>query len=115
MYTVIIINFIANVSSDLNGLDVSSNSGQDTVLCSILSNFTTNWITILDFAGYSQYTPNFIIDDKVYVSLTGTNNLFWLVELIIDSGEISKFKWYNFSSTDNLISMFYEVVSIIIN
>ena len=91
---------------------MNSNTGQDTVLWSILSNFTTNWITSLDFAGYSQYTPSFIIDDKVYVSLTGTNNLFWLVELIIDTGEISRFKWYNFSSTENLITMFYIVVSI---
>ena len=111
MSTIILINFIANISSDLNGLDVNSDSGQDTVLWSILPNFTTNWVTSLDFAGYSQYTPSFIIDDKVYVSLTGTNNLFWLVELIIDTGEISKFKWYNFSSIESGINLFYVVVS----
>ena len=95
----------------MNGLDVSSESGQDTVLFSINSKFSTNWVTSLDFAGYSTYTPDFIVEDMVYLTLLATNNLFCIVMLEIEDGKINQFKWFNFFSIGSLRQIIYIAVS----
>ena len=85
---------IAESLPNSDGFNVGEYSGTDLVFFSLYSNSTTNWITSLDYQKSNDYTDNFEAEDKIYASLSETQDQFCIVKLNIENGILEGQGWY---------------------
>ena len=72
------------------------------MMLSLNSNSSTNWITSFDLGKYNEFSDSFEVDDKIYVSIKGTYDQFWVfklffsieIEILIFWIEIKVFRSY---------------------
>ena len=80
------------------------------MMLSLNSNSSTNWITSFDLGKYNEFSDSFEVDDRIYISIKGTFDQFWVFKLFFNNGNIDTYKWYKHRTAINSKDMHYNVV-----
>ena len=80
------------------------------MMLSLNSNSSTNWITSFDLGKYNEFSDSFEVDDRIYISIKGTFDQFWVFKLFFNNGNIDTYKWYKHLTAINSKNMHYNVV-----
>ena len=54
------------------------------MMLSLNSNSSTNWITSFDLGKYNEFSDSFEVDDRIYISIKGTFDQFWVFKLFFN-------------------------------